>query len=59
MHYGELLIEANKEESSTNERKKRLQELHAFIKSQHHLHDDHGSSFIGSSNQVAIFKQEN
>ncbi len=47
MLYEELIAEVNEEGINEDTREKRIKLLHEFIKSQSHLHDDHGSAIIG------------
>lgn len=57
MLYEDMLSEINEEELSKEAKAKRLQELHEFIKSQNHLHDDHSSAIIGSRDQTPTFQE--
>ncbi len=57
MPYDAMLSKINEEGISDDERAKRMKELHAFVKSQNHLYDDHGSAVIGSRDRSPKFQE--
>ena len=57
MLYDDMLSEIDEEDISDDTKAKRFQELHEFIKSQSHLHDEHQSAIIGSDDQNSKFQE--
>jgi len=56
MLYDDMLSEIDEEDISDDTKAKRLQELHEFIKSHSHLHDEHHPVTIGSTDQNSKFQ---